>query len=48
MLKVAATLDGKIATRHGDSKWISGEASRRFVHKLRDQVDGVLVGIGPY
>ncbi len=46
MLKVAATLDGKIATRHGDSKWISGEASRRFVHKLRDQVDGVLVGIG--
>ena len=46
MLKVAATLDGKIATRNGDSKWISGEASRRFVHKLRDQVDGVLVGIG--
>ena len=45
-LKVAATLDGKIATRDGDSKWISGEASRRFVHKLRDQVDGVLVGIG--
>jgi diaminohydroxyphosphoribosylaminopyrimidine deaminase/5-amino-6-(5-phosphoribosylamino)uracil reductase len=46
LLKVAATLDGKIATRSGDSKWISGEASRRFVHKLRDQVDGVLVGIG--
>jgi len=46
ILKVAATLDGKIATRDGDSKWISGEASRRFVHKLRDQVDGVLVGIG--
>ena len=46
ILKVAATLDGKIATRTGDSKWISGEASRRFVHKLRDQVDGVLVGIG--
>lgn len=46
LLKVAATLDGKIATRHGDSKWISGEASRRFVHRLRDQVDGVLVGIG--
>jgi diaminohydroxyphosphoribosylaminopyrimidine deaminase/5-amino-6-(5-phosphoribosylamino)uracil reductase len=46
VLKVAATLDGKIATRNGDSKWISGEASRRFVHKLRDQVDGVLVGIG--
>jgi diaminohydroxyphosphoribosylaminopyrimidine deaminase/5-amino-6-(5-phosphoribosylamino)uracil reductase len=46
ILKVAATLDGKIATRDGDSKWISGEASRRFVHKLRDRVDGVLVGIG--
>ena len=46
VLKVAATLDGKIATRHGDSKWISGEASRRFVHRLRDQVDGILVGIG--
>jgi len=46
ILKAAATLDGKIATRNGDSKWISGEASRRFVHKLRNQVDGVLVGIG--
>ncbi len=46
ILKVAATLDGKIATRNGDSKWISGEASRRLVHRLRDQVDGVLVGIG--
>jgi diaminohydroxyphosphoribosylaminopyrimidine deaminase/5-amino-6-(5-phosphoribosylamino)uracil reductase len=46
VVKVAATLDGKIATRNGDSKWISGEASRRFVHRLRDQVDGVLVGIG--
>src|SRR4030067_849658 len=32
ILKVAATLDGKMATRSGDSKWISGEASRRFVH----------------
>ena len=46
ILKVASTLDGKIATRNGDSKWISGEASRRFVHQLRDQVDGVIVGIG--
>jgi len=46
ILKVAATLDGKIATREGDSKWISGDASRRFVHRLRDEVDGVLVGIG--
>jgi len=46
VLKIAATLDGKIATRNGESKWISGEASRRYVHRLRDQVDGVLVGIG--
>jgi diaminohydroxyphosphoribosylaminopyrimidine deaminase/5-amino-6-(5-phosphoribosylamino)uracil reductase len=46
ILKAAATWDGKIATRNGDSKWISGETSRRFTHKLRDQVDGVLVGIG--
>jgi diaminohydroxyphosphoribosylaminopyrimidine deaminase/5-amino-6-(5-phosphoribosylamino)uracil reductase len=46
ILKVAATLDGKIATRKGDSKWISGEASRKFVHRIRDQVDGVVVGIG--
>jgi diaminohydroxyphosphoribosylaminopyrimidine deaminase/5-amino-6-(5-phosphoribosylamino)uracil reductase len=46
ILKVAATLDGKIATRGGDSKWISGEASRRFVHRLREQVDGIVVGIG--
>lgn len=46
ILKVAATLDGKIATRSGGSKWISGEASRRLVHRLRNQVDGILVGIG--
>jgi diaminohydroxyphosphoribosylaminopyrimidine deaminase / 5-amino-6-(5-phosphoribosylamino)uracil reductase len=46
ILKAAATLDGKIATRNGDSRWISGEASRHLVHQLRDQVDGVLVGIG--
>ena len=45
-LKVAATLDGKIATRHGDSEWISNEASRRLVHRLRNEADAVLVGIG--
>ena len=45
-LKVASTFDGKIAARNGDSKWITGEDSRRFVHRLRDQTDGVLVGIG--
>ena len=45
-LKLAMTLDGKIATRTGDSKWVSCEESRRLVHRLRERSDGVLVGIG--
>ena len=44
-LKVAATLDGRIASRTGDSRWISNERSRRFVHRLRSISDGILVGI---
>lgn len=44
--KWAMTLDGKIATRTGDSKWISGEESRRQVHGLRGKVDAILVGRG--
>jgi diaminohydroxyphosphoribosylaminopyrimidine deaminase/5-amino-6-(5-phosphoribosylamino)uracil reductase len=40
------SLDGKIATRTGDSQWISGDASRRRVHELRGRMDGILVGIG--
>jgi diaminohydroxyphosphoribosylaminopyrimidine deaminase / 5-amino-6-(5-phosphoribosylamino)uracil reductase len=44
--KWAMTLDGKIASKTGDSKWISNEASRRRVHALRGRMDGILVGIG--
>ncbi len=46
ILKNAITLDGRVATKSGDSKWISGVESRQLVHKLRDRVDGILVGIG--
>lgn len=44
VLKLAASLDGKIATASGDSKWITSERSRRFVHRLRGGMDAVLVG----
>ncbi|MBN2477718.1 bifunctional diaminohydroxyphosphoribosylaminopyrimidine deaminase/5-amino-6-(5-phosphoribosylamino)uracil reductase RibD, partial [Candidatus Micrarchaeota archaeon] len=45
-LKTGMTLDGKIATETGDSKWITSEKSRRKGYKLRSQNDAVLVGIG--
>jgi diaminohydroxyphosphoribosylaminopyrimidine deaminase / 5-amino-6-(5-phosphoribosylamino)uracil reductase len=44
--KWAMSLDGKIATKTGDSQWISNDASRRRVHQLRGRMDGILVGIG--
>jgi diaminohydroxyphosphoribosylaminopyrimidine deaminase/5-amino-6-(5-phosphoribosylamino)uracil reductase len=43
-LKAAATLDGKLATATGDSRWVTGEEARAWVHRLRDQVDVILVG----
>ncbi len=46
LLKTAQTLDGKIATVTGESQWISNVASRRFCHRLRSEVDGVVVGMG--
>lgn len=44
--KFAMSLDGKIATRSGHARWISGEASRVHAHRLRDRSDAVVVGIG--
>jgi diaminohydroxyphosphoribosylaminopyrimidine deaminase / 5-amino-6-(5-phosphoribosylamino)uracil reductase len=44
--KWAMTLDGKIATRTGDSRWISGKESLRLVHEIRGRVDGIIVGSG--
>ena len=46
LFKSAMTLDGKVATRTGDSQWISGEASRELAHRWRASVDAVVVGIG--
>ena len=45
IVKAAMTVDGKIASYTGDSKWISSPKSREFVHKLRAKVDGILVGL---
>jgi diaminohydroxyphosphoribosylaminopyrimidine deaminase/5-amino-6-(5-phosphoribosylamino)uracil reductase len=46
LFKSAMTLDGKVATQTGDSKWISGESSRARAHRWRATVDGVAVGVG--
>ncbi|MCS7183630.1 MAG: bifunctional diaminohydroxyphosphoribosylaminopyrimidine deaminase/5-amino-6-(5-phosphoribosylamino)uracil reductase RibD, partial [Thermoanaerobaculum sp.] len=45
-LKMALTLDGKIAARGGKSRWITSEASRRAGYALREEMDAVLVGVG--
>jgi diaminohydroxyphosphoribosylaminopyrimidine deaminase/5-amino-6-(5-phosphoribosylamino)uracil reductase len=44
--KTAMTLDGWTATSKGHSKWVTNERSREWVHRLRNQVDGILVGVG--
>ena len=46
LLKVAASLDGKLATATGRSKWITGEKARRKNHELRSRVDAILIGSG--
>ena len=42
--KCAATLDGRIAASSGDARWVTGEASRAFVHQLRHSMDAIMVG----
>ena len=44
-VKAAESIDGKIATRKGDSRWISSEKSRRMVHAMRSEADAVMVGV---
>jgi diaminohydroxyphosphoribosylaminopyrimidine deaminase/5-amino-6-(5-phosphoribosylamino)uracil reductase len=46
ILKIAMTLDGKIATPEGQSKWITGEKARKTVHRLRSRTDAIMTAIG--
>ena len=45
VLKCAATLDGRIATRTGDARWVTGAAARQYVHTLRHALDAIMVGV---
>ncbi|MNW52138.1 Riboflavin biosynthesis protein RibD [compost metagenome] len=45
-IKTASTLDGKIASKSGDSKWISNESAREIVHSMRHRHQGIMVGVG--
>lgn len=45
MVKVAESLDGRIATRTGDSKWITSDKSRGFAHRIRQDFDAIMVGV---
>lgn len=46
ILKIASTLDGRIATRTGDARWVTGKSARAYVHRLRHSVDAIMVGVG--
>lgn len=46
LMKYAMTMDGKIATVTGDSKWITGEAARRQVHEDRNRCAAIMAGVG--
>jgi len=46
VLKAGMTLDGKIATTTGESRWITGEAARADAHRLRDRLDAIIAGVG--
>lgn len=45
-LKAAVTLDGRMAARSGDARWITGEAARKHAHRMRDRADAIMVGVG--
>jgi diaminohydroxyphosphoribosylaminopyrimidine deaminase/5-amino-6-(5-phosphoribosylamino)uracil reductase len=45
-LKAAVTLDGRMAAQSGDSRWVTGDAARKHVHRMRDRCDAVMIGVG--